>query len=388
MWVERHGAAWRVRDRVGGRVVTLAGGYPTKASAAVARDLLRADALRGQALVPRGAEMTLNAWLDMWLPAYEISLKPSAAHSEPGRIKNHVRPLLGHLPLGDIDHLTVQRWVAQLLRGVGSTSSGKARKALSVKSVRNAHGILYKIMQAAVKAKLIASNPCEDTDLPERRRREMRFLTEPEAARLIAALPAHWRPLVLLLLATGLRWGEAVGLRVGQVDLLARPPRVTIVEQLQELASTGEIVFVEPKSERSRRTVTITRKVALALAPLVSLKGRRDMVFDSPRGGYVRARNFRRTWIKACRAAGLDGLRIHDLRHTHAAWLISDGRPLTAVQHRLGHSSIAVTSDLYGHLMPAVDEGILAAVDAALEEIDLDALAAELDDELADELAG
>src|SRR5690606_39678910 len=97
----------------------------------------------------------------------------------------------------------------------------------------------------------------------------------------------------------------------------------------------------------------------LSLAPLVAGKGRDDLVFTAVKGGPVRYRVFRSTWVKACAAAGLEGLRIHDLRHTHAAWLISAGVPLTAIQRRLGHASLAVTSDLYGHLMPAVDEGSL-----------------------------
>lgn len=383
MWVEKHGPSWRIRDLVAGRKVILATGYATKTAAKNKMVELRADDLRGESLVPRGGETTLDAWLDAWLPAYEVSLKPSAEHSELSRIANHVRPLLGHLQLDEIDHLVVQHWVADLLKGRGPAAAGSKRKrrALSPKTIRNCHGLLHKIMQAAVRAKLIRGNPCIGTKLPAKLHHEMRFLTEPEAERLLAALPAHWRPLVLLLVSTGLRWGEAIGLRVGRVDVLAKPARLTVVEQLQELPGSGEIVFVAPKSARSRRTVTFTAKVAEALAGLV-LGDRRAMVFTAPRGGYVRTRNFRRVWKTATAAAGLEGLRIHDLRHTHAAWLISANVALTAVQHRLGHSSIAVTSDLYGHLLPAVDEGILLAVEAALAGVDLDAMAAEIEAEL------
>lgn len=299
----------------------------------------------------------------------------------------HIRPLLGHIPIGDLDHLTVQRWVLDVMRGRGPVPAGKRpRRALQPKTVLNCHGLLFSIMQAAVHAKLIRGNPCLETKLPEIEPHEMRFLTEPEAARLIAALPPHWRPLVLLLLATGLRWSEAIGLRPKNIDLLAKPPRLTVVEQLQELPGSGEMVFGSPKTKASRRTLTLTAKTAGALAGLV-LVDRNATIFTAPRGGHVRTRNFRRTWTKALVRAGLEGLRIHDLRHTHAAWLISDGRPLTAIQQRLGHTSIKITSDLYGHLLPAVDEGILAAIDAALEGVDLDALEAELAEERTGELA-
>lgn len=386
MWVEKNGPVWRIRDLVAGRKVTLATGYPTKTAAKAGMTQLRADQLRGEALVPRGGRILLNDWLDAWLPAYETSLKPTAAHSELGRVRNHIRPLLGHLALDDVDSLAVQQWVARLLTGERSKDdpSKWARKPLAVKTTRNCHGVLHKIMGAAVAAKLIRANPCANTALPKWVRREMRFLTEPEFARLLAALPKHWRPLILLMGSTGLRWGEAIGLRVGRVDLLAKPPRLTVVEQLQEMSNTGELVFTSPKSEQGRRTVTFTKQAAEALAGLV-MGEREAVVFVAPRGGMVRTRNFRRTWLTACKKAGLEGLRIHDLRHTHAAWLISAGVALTAIQHRLGHSSIAVTSDLYGHLLPAVDEGILAAVEAALAGVDLDAMAAEVEAELVGE---
>src|SRR5207244_74023 len=120
------------------------------------------------------------------------------------------------------------------------------------------------------------------------------------------------------------------------------------------------------------------------LAGLVVDRDREALLFTAVMGGPVRTRNFRRVWLKACERAGLVGLRIHDLRHTHAAMLISAGRSLTAIQRRLGHSSIAITSDLYGHLREEVDEGIIAAIEEALAGVDMDAVV----DELRDELAG
>lgn len=361
MWIERNGPTWRIRDLVGGRKVTIATGFPTKSAARAAMAQARADELRGDALVPRGGRVPLADWIDSWWPAYSAALKPSSRIAAEGIIRRYIRPRLGHLPLEDVDPLAVQRWVADLLAG------WPGQKALSVKTVRNAHGLLHKIMAEAVAQRLIRSNPCVRTGLPERVDYEMRFLTEPEAARLLAAMPDHWRPLIATLLGTGLRWGEAVGLRVGRVDLLAG--RLTVVETLQELADSAELVFVPPKSRMSRRTVPLPAYVVDSLVPLVAGKGRDDLVFTAVKGGPVRYRVFRSTWVRACAAAGLDGLRIHDLRHTHAAWLISAGVPLTAIQRRLGHASIAVTSDRYGHLMPAVDEGILRTLDAALPEI-------------------
>ena len=364
MWIEKNGPTYRIRNLVGGKKVTIKAGFPNKTVAKDAMKVLEVDELRGDALIPQGGQILLGEWIDAWWPSYSASLKPSSRISAEGIIRRYIRSTLGHLALEDIAPLTVQQWVALLITGWAG------QKPLSVKSVYNAHGLLHKIFGAAVIARRIRSNPCERTGLPEKTYHEMRFLSEPEAGRLLAAVPDHWRPLVALLLGTGLRWSEAVGLRVRRVDVLAGT--LMVVETMQELADTAELVFVPPKSRSARRTVTFPQYVADLLIPLVASRGQDELVFRAPMGGPVRYRVFRRlAWVKATKAAGLEGLRIHDLRHTHVAWLISAGVPLTGVQRRLGHASISVTSDRYGHLMPAVDEGTLKTLNAALPKIEL-----------------
>ena len=364
MWVELNGKRWRVRDFVGGHKVTIAEGYPTKSSAKAAAALLRADMMRGDALVPRGGQVTLTGWLAEWWPPYSATLKPSTKISTDGILRRYIRPPLGGYALEDLTPLVIQQWTADLLAGTHS------RQPLSPKTIRNAHGVLHKALSEAVNQRLIRSNPAARTGMPRRTHHEMRFLTEPEAERLIATVGAHWRPLVMLILATGLRWGEAIGLRVRDVDVLAHT--LTVRTTTQELACAGlDLVDVEPKPGRSRRSIGYPVAIAEILIPLVAGRGREDRVFTAPEGGPVRTRNFGRLWRKWRAAADLDGLRVHDLRHTHAAWLISAGVPLTAVQRRLGHSSITVTSDLYGHLMPSVDAAIVAILDAALPKINI-----------------
>lgn len=364
MWVEKHGATYRIRDRVGGKPVTLDGGYPTKAAARNGMTALKADQLRGDFVDPRGGQVLLGDWIDLWWPAYEGTLKPSTKISAAGLVRRYIRPMLGGHVLEDVDRLAVQRWTADLRAG-----RTPYNRRLAVKTVYNAHGMLHKILDEAVAQRLIRSNPAHRSGLPELEHTEMRFLTEPEAERLLAAVRPQWRPLIQLLLFTGLRWAEAVGLKVGRVDVLER--KLMVVETMQELAETGEIVFVTPKSRRSRRTVTYPVRIADTLIELVAGRERDEMLFLGRDGGVVRYNNFRsRVWAPATKAAGLKGLRLHDLRHTHVAWLISAGVPLTAISRRLGHASIMVTSDRYGHLMPEVDKGIMRALDDALDKID------------------
>lgn len=391
MWVEKNKKTWRIRDEVDGKKVDLKAGYPNKTAAKAAMTLLKADAIRGDALVPRGDRILLNDWLDVWWPDYEKRLKPSTRNSEQARMRNHIRPMLGKVALGDLDRLTLNRWVSNLEDGIGPTptleDSKRPRRKLAPKTVGNCHGLLYVILQGAVDQKLIRTNPCSGTTLPQRVAQEMRVLTDPEIERLIRALPVHWRPLVTLLVGTGLRWGEAIGLRVGRVDLLARRPQLRVEEQLQEMGGGGsELIWVSPKSVRSRRSVAFTRQIAGVLAPLVAGKDRDAVVFLTPTGLLIRTRNFRRIWLKACRDAGVEGTRVHDLRHTHAAILLSAGETMTIVSRRLGHASQAITDLIYGHLRVDADAGSDAAVDAALVGLTEADFAAEIAAEFEDVL--
>lgn len=364
MWVERHGKAWRIRERLAGELRTVQGGFPTKTAASAARKLLEADHLRGDLVLPADGRILLGEWLEEWWAARIDGLSPSTRKSEGGRIRNLLVPRLGGVEVGALTPMAVQLWVRDL-----------AAAGYAAKTVHNAHGILHTAMAAAVAERLRKGNPCAGTKLPRGEHREMRFLTEQEADRLLVALPEHYRPLVLAALGTGLRWAELAGLRVRRVDLFAKHVRVE--ETLQETAGTGELVWGPPKTKASRRTVPIHASVRDALLPLVANRARDAVVFTTVQGHELRVRNFRRVWLAALERAGLEpdrpagvrrseGVRFHDLRHTHAAWLISAGRPLTAVQRRLGHTSITVTSDRYGHLLPEVDEGILDVLDAAL----------------------
>lgn len=371
MWVEKNGPTYRIRDLVAGRKVTVKAGFPNKTVAKNAMTVLEADKLRGDYIDPRAGQITLAAWIDLWWPAHQVKLKPTSIKSEGARLRNHILPWLGEYTLADLNPMIIKSWVAQLLAG----DEEMERDPLAAKTIRNIHGLLYALLQEAVLQKLIKTNPCQRTGLPRVEHKEMRFLTEVEISRLVATMPAHWRPLVVLLVATGMRWAECAGLKVKHMDVLVRTLRIE--EALHELTAGQDLVTTAPKTERSRRTVTYPREVAELLIPLVVDRGREQYVFTGPDGGPVRYRKFWRLYVRHAAKAGLEGLRIHDLRHTHAAHLIAGGVPLTGVQRRLGHSSITVTSDLYGHLLPVVDENIISAVEVSLSKIDFRGLVGE-----------
>lgn len=367
MWVEKNGKTWRVRELIAGEKITLASGYDTKTAAANAATLMRGDRLRGDALVPRGDELTLGQWVDVWWPAYKRALKATSQVSIEGVITRYIVPMLGQHQLGQLQKhpLTVQRWVNDLLDG---RTPVRNPRALANKTVRNAHGQLYVIMAAAITHKYIRNNPCEHTLLPEEDddRDEMRFLTAEEADRLVRAIREHWRPLIMLLLATGLRWSEAMGLRKRDIDLAAGRLHV----RLQTVEIGGRPVDQTPKTKRSKRYVSFQPLIGELIAPLLDDKKADDRVFTGTRGGMIRRKEFYEEWWLARAAAGVPGLRLHDLRHTHVAWLIAANVPLSAISRRLGHKNVGFTDERYGHLLPEVDDGVVAAVEAAMVKID------------------
>ena len=229
----------------------------------------------------------------------------------------------------------------------------------AAETVHKAHALLRMILAAAVDSDLLARSPVRGVKLPRIERREMRFLTREELGELLEAVPGRNRLLVKTAAYTGLRFGELAGLRPGDVEPL-RKKIITVRRGLVEVS--GRLHVEEPKTPASRRTVTIPAWLGEELA--FHLRGQdREYVFTAPRGGPLRRSGFRfRVWVPATVRADLEGLRFHDLRHTHAAWLIKAGEHPKVIQARLGHASISTTLDRYGHLMPGLDEDAAEAL--------------------------
>jgi integrase len=198
--------------------------------------------------------------------------------------------------------------------------------------------------------------------LPKVEREEMRFLTPAEVAALADAIAPRYRALVLVGAYGGLRIGELAGLRRSRVDLLRGTVQVAeIVVEVRGILHVGP-----PKTRASRRTVGLPRFVVEELAAhLGRPSGLEALVFTAPQGGPLRLPAFRaRAWRPATRAAGLDGLRIHDLRHAAVALWIAAGANPKEVSARAGHSSVSFTLDRYGHLYPEADTALRDRLDA------------------------
>jgi integrase len=200
--------------------------------------------------------------------------------------------------------------------------------------------------------------------LPKRVEREMLFLDTAEVERLADAIGPHHRVVVYFLAYTGLRFGEAVALRVKRLDLLRG--RCEVVESATEV---GSALVWGPTKTDERRTVRLPRFLAELLGEhLASRSAEPDaLVFTAPLGGPLRERKFLHGQLKpAAVRAGLPGeLRAHDLRHTAASLLIRQGASVKAVQKTLGHKSAVMTLDRYGHLWPDELEDLAERLDRA-----------------------
>lgn len=234
---------------------------------------------------------------------------------------------------------------------------------VSSKTIKNVVHMLSSAMALAVEEGHITKNPCRRVRLPKPSLDaiDARFLEPHEFARLLAEIPAHYKPLILFLVGTGLRWSEATALAPRHVSIERGTVRVDRAWKY-EGAGRGWALGV-PKSTKGRRTVNAAVIALKAVAPL--LEG--EYVFTTPSGQPIRHSNFySRIWVPATERAGLAQTRIHDLRHTHASWLISDGQPLEAVQDQLGHESILTTRKVYGHLQPAIGVAVGKAASETL----------------------
>ncbi|HZQ77896.1 MAG TPA: site-specific integrase [Acidimicrobiia bacterium] len=230
-------------------------------------------------------------------------------------------------------------------------------------TAQKAYQTLSKILQGAVDAGLIAQSPCRRIGLPRVEREEMRFLTPAEISGLAEAIEPRYRAMVLFDAYCGLRLGELAGLRRSRIDLLRR--QVQVAEIAVEVK--GQLLFGPPKTRAGQRKVPLPRFVADELARHLHTYGSADpesLVFVGADGGALRANGWRaRHWRPAIRAAGLEPLRPHDLRHTAVSLWVAAGASPKQIASWAGHTSVSVVLDRYGHLFPGHEDAVLDRLD-------------------------
>lgn len=345
---------WQVRFRVDGKPNPVKETFETQREAEKFAALVeRVGGTAARATRRTGEDSvrtmpTLATWL-------ETHLSQLSASATPGTVAEYRRmaartwlPRLGALPLDAITRAAVVDWVGWQRQQVA-----RGGKPYSPKSIANAHGLLSTVLQSAVDAEVIVRNVAKGVPMPsDVEREDMTILTENEATAVLDALPEYWRPLVATLLGTGLRWGEATALQPGDLDLDGPTPVLRVTRAWKKDAAG--VYLGAPKTRRGRRTVALPEWLVPILRAQAAGKGADDLLFTGKQGGRVQAQHFReRVWSPALERSGIGKRpRVHDLRHTHASWMIASGIDLLTLQHRIGHESLKTTGDTYGHLMP------------------------------------
>ena len=304
--------------------------------------------------------------------------------------RNHLLPFFGGTDIGLILRTRPLRaadapadalyadddWVTGMLKKERRNNACRpiAGSLLSMKFVDNVLTVLAQCFDLAVveRPALLEVNPAKEIRLPKHDRREMHFLDDAAAyAALRGTMTAHFQPLLDFLVGTGARYGEAAGLWVQHLHLDAARPYVDIRAALKWRGKKRK--RGRPKTRSSIRRILLPPRLVEVLRPLVAGKGPEDFVFTMLEGGPLHHGNFhKRYWTEAVKEAGSavpKKLRIHDLRHTHASWLLSAGVAPLVVAARLGHSSATTTQNDYGHVTVEADDLAIDIVDGRLPDV-------------------
>ena len=242
----------------------------------------------------------------------------------------------------------------------------------SATTVIRAYGVLAAILDNAVSDKLLVVNPARGVKLPRKPQHRHVYLTHEQVDRLATEAKGNGT-LVLLLAYTGLRWGEAAGLRVRDLDMLRR--RATVSENAVTVG--GKVVVGTPKSHKAR-SVPLPRFLLEPLARQCEGKGMDDLLFPGPDGKHARPPYSVDGWFAgAVVRAGLPRITPHGLRHTAASLAVSAGANVKTVQRMLGHASAAMTLDVYADLFDGDLDQVADRLDKARKKSAADALRTE-----------
>ena len=344
------------------------GGFTTRAAAIAALGALSGPALSGA----RG--LTTGEWLGRWL-ASRVSLRASTSRGYTAHVRGYLVPYLGAIPLAELSPADVQHMFTAIIRGEAALG-----RPVSAATLRRIHATLRAALNAAVRARLLTSNPGRWPELPaavrprpqvwtpaltERWQREgwrpvVGVWTAGQTAEFLAQVRDHRLYALFHLVALrGLRRGEAAGLTWSDLDL--RAGTLAVTGQLQQLG--GRLVAGPPKSDAGRRVIALdTTTIAALRAHQARQRAERDaagvrwqdtaFVFTTRTGKPVGPDRLTRLFRRLVAGSGLPPVTLHGLRHGAATLALAAGTDLKVVQDQLGHSTVVLTADTYTSVLP------------------------------------
>lgn len=304
---------------------------------------MRTDIYRGE--YQELKRIRFDEFASKWLENKRASrrVKSSTLESYELIVRKHLEPYFKDTKLTHIEEDRVQGYVSAKME------EGK----LSPKTINNTLVVLKEMFKHAKRWGYLAKNPAEDVEKPRVEHKEMDFLTPDEIRKFLKEVNQPYYPLFFTAVFTGMRRGELLALKWGDIDW--NSSKIIVRRRIYR----GR--FDDPKSEASKRSIVMSPTLVSVLKKqkLASPLSELDLVFCSSQGKPLDPDNLvKRQFLPALRRAKLRMIRFHDLRHTYTALLIAQGENIKFIQSQLGHASISTTLDRYGHLIPETYSGV------------------------------
>ncbi|WP_175117478.1 site-specific integrase [Plantibacter sp. MCCC 1A11337] len=311
---------------------------------------------------------TMQTYAAHWMQhVAPTALRPTTRANYGWILGKHILPILGTKKLEQITPAHVREMHTAI-----------ARTGVSAHTVRLAHAVLRSILAEAAREQHIARNVASLVRAPKLDDTEVEPWTAEDASTFLeSSRESQFAEIYTLALTLGMRRGELLGLR--WIDINAERTELR-VRQTAHRAGVGQGMSIGPtKTKRSRRTLPLPERAADALKRRHAIQDgdRRaagpawddtGLVFTTKIGTPIEPSNLRRTFDKDIAAAGVRRIRFHDMRHTCASLLLSQGVQMRVVMEILGHSNMAITSDIYSHVAPATLKSASAAMNSALTD--------------------
>ncbi|MEX2275249.1 MAG: site-specific integrase [Actinomycetota bacterium] len=336
------------RDENGCRKKYWSKGFDLRRDAIAHRKQIEGDIARGTFVDV--SRMTVGEYLDEWIEGARSTIRPSTWQSYATHVRAHLKPMLGGRRLQQLRSAQISAGYATLLEG------------RSPATVRRIHATLHRALGDAVKSGLLTLNPASTAQLPKAERPEMKTWTLQELRTFLDATDDSADSMLWTLLATtGLRRGEALGLRWRDLDLQSE------VAEIQQTIVTvnHRVEFGRPKTTRGRRRIDLDPETVRRLRRHKARQTEQrlkigeawvdnDLVFTDALGAPQHPGNASHRFVNAAKSAGVPRIRLHDLRHTHATLALGLGVHPKVVSDRLGHSTVSLTLDSYSHKIPGL----------------------------------
>lgn len=296
--------------------------------------------------------VTMGDMWEVWIASKTGRAKPTLAGYHAAW--RHIAPEWQNAPCWKIKRAAFNAWIPTVTRLDGSDAK------LSGATLRKIGIVFSALLNQAVELDIIGKNPMKSSDIPRQGKAERRYLTVKEIDRLIASAPTEAaRLMITVLIQTGLRPGEAKGLKIRDLDLLRG--RLMIRRDVDALGNPDET------KTRTHREVPIGGDLLLDLEDLADNRDPSDWLLLDEHGNVWTTTRWRRIWKTACEKAELKGVTTYELRHTAASLAIASGADVKTVQRMLGHTSAAMTLDTYAHLWETAIDTLPGAIAAHME---------------------